>query len=129
MYPDFSKYTSLIEEITFNDNDDDNKYTTINLKTSFYKIVIDALGDCCSYSWFEKYEDYDYNFLQGKIIKKIKEIELPDTYVYPFEEDYECISTHLYEITFKNDKNSFKLLLINSSNGYYDGYIGVNILL
>ena len=71
----------------------------------------------------------DFKILIGKIITGIKEISLPDDYVYPEEPSYnDCISPHLYEIRFKDSDESLKFLLVNYSNGYYDGWINTEII-
>ena len=38
------------------------------------------------------------------------------------------ISPHLYEISFKNCENKFQFILLNYSNGYYDGWIEANVI-
>lgn len=131
MYPNFIKYSNPIENTTCISNNNDKNYNNIILQTSIYKINITPVGDCCSYSWIENYQDSDFNFLNGKIISKIKEINYPNDYKYIIDniDDDECITPHLYEITFKNTDDTFRFQLINCSNGYYDGYLDINILL
>jgi len=136
MYVDFSKYQSPIKEIIFenddNDNDDkDNEYyreiiVVLNNET---KIKFIAVGDCCSSSVIEKYENNDFQNLIGKIITDVNEIELPDNYEYK-EESYDdyCITPHLYEIKFNTIKETFKFILVNFSNGYYDGWLETEII-
>ena len=132
MYIDYSKHQYSIKEIIFNSDDvDDDFYRgIIFILTNDTKIKIDAIGDCCSSSIIEKYENYNFQNLVGKIISGIKEIELPDDYEYSEETSYgEHISPHLYEIRFKDNEEIFKFLLINYSNGYYDGWLETEIIL
>ena len=67
----------------------------------------------------------NFNYLIGKIIKSIKEINLPDDFEETESENEDCnvITTHLYEIKFKNSSETFIFQMKNYSNGYYDGYI------
>lgn len=131
MYIDFSKYQSPIKELVFDSDDLENDFyrKIIMVLSNGTKIKIEAIGDCCSSSILEKYENYDFQFLIGKILTGIKEISLPDDYEYPEEPSYnECISPHLYEIRFKDNEENFKFLLVNFSNGYYDGWITTEII-
>ena len=131
MYIDFNKHQSPIKELIFDNNDNDNvSYGEIIIVLSNdTKIKFIAVGDCCSSSYIEKYEDYDFQNLIGKIITNVKEIELPDDYEYKEESsnDY-CITPHLYEIQFKDNEEIFKFLLVNFSNGYYDGWLENEII-
>lgn len=129
MFPNFNKYNRKIDDIILNDRQYENKYETISLKTSLYKIVITAISECCSYSWIEKYKNNDFDILKNKIITSIKEIKFLENYEYDDKDNtFDCITSHLFQIKF-TDNTSFDFLLLNSSNGYYDGYIRVEILL
>jgi len=121
---DFNKYNNEIITVNLNNDED-----ILVLQTSLYKIILTAYGDCCSHSIFEKFKENDFNHLNGKIIKKIKEMEFPADYDYEDEYDGEYISTHLYEITFKNSEETFQFMLVNYSNGYYDGYMTTDVVL
>jgi hypothetical protein len=131
MYIDFSKYQSPIKELIFDDNDDDyvSYREIIIILSNDTKIKFIAVGDCCSSSLMEKYENYDFQSLIGKIITSVKEIELPDDYEYKEESSNAyCITPHLYEIQFKKTKETFKFILVNFSNGYYDGWLETEII-
>jgi len=143
MVVDFSKNNTPITSIEFinkfdyynnSNNSDIFEFDAFLLKSNDYNYCFTALGDCCSTSRFFKYENYDYNSLIGKKIKGFKEIELSDesfnniSKTYDLEEesyDY-CYSPHLYEMSFKDTDETFKFILINFSNGYYDGWIEVD---
>jgi len=131
MYIDFTKHQSPIKELIFDSNDDDyvSYREIIIVLSNDTKIKFIAVGDCCSSSLIEKYENYDFQNLVGKIITSVKEIELPDDYEYKEESsnDY-CIIPHLYEIQFKKTKETFKFILVNFSNGYYDGWLETEII-
>lgn len=132
MYIDFTKHQSPIKELIFdnNDNDDYVSYREIIVVLSNdTKIKFIAVGDCCSSSLIEKYENYDFQNLIGKIITSVKEIELPNDYEYKEESsNCYCITPHLYEIQFKKTKETFKFILVNFSNGYYDGWLENEII-
>lgn len=131
MYIDFTKHQLPIKELIFNSDDveDDFYRGIIFILTNDTKINFIAVGDCCSSSIIEKYENYDFQSLIGKIITSVKEIDLPDDYEYKEETSYgDCISLHLYEIRFKDNEEIFKFLLVNYSNGYYDGWLETEII-
>lgn len=123
MFVDFSKYNNEIETVNMNEDED-----VIILQTSIYKIKLTAFGECCSCSSFKQYNDFDFNKLNGKIIKKVQEIDTPDDYIIQ-DNDGDTESPHLFEMTFKNSDEKFKFLMINYSNGYYDGWMNIEIVL
>ena len=134
---DFKKFNYEISHIEFNDDTDDDKII-IHLNNAPFKYKLLAEGDCCSHSNFEIYKDYDFSQLSGKIIKGIKEIDYPDD-ENPNDEnpndenpndlfnDYSIF--HLYEIRFKNSNQFFKFQMVNHSNGYYDGWMNISIMI
>jgi hypothetical protein len=66
----------------------------------------------------------------GKTIKTIDEIEVPNYFdVEIDDEDMDDLVAipHLYEFTFTDD-TTFKFLLVNYSNGYYDGWINLTLV-
>ena len=125
MFVDFSKYNNEITEVKFNDDDDCDEDCLV-LQTSIYKIVLKVYGDCCSCSKIKKPDDF--TVLIGKVIKKIKEINFPEEFEYDTESEDE-IKAHLYEITFKNSEDKFQFMMVNYSNGYYDGWLTTDIVL
>jgi len=87
------------------------------------KFKFEAVGDCCSRSLISKYNE-DFSVLIGKVIKNIKEINLPDNFEEENDDKYgDYTTTHLYEIKFKYNEGSFIFQMKNYSNGYYDGYL------
>jgi len=127
MFINFDKYNSQITDVNLNSNNNE-----LILKTDKYKYYFEAVGDCCSCSIFRKYNN-NFTDLIGKIIKSIDEINLPDNYHCKEDTHFyggnAYINPHLYEMTFKNSNDTFQFLLINYSNGYYDGWIQSTILL
>jgi len=127
MFINFDKYNSQITDVDLNSNN--NK---LILNTDKYKYYFEAVGDGYSFSIFKKYNN-NFTDLIRKIIKDINHINLPDNYnceenTHFYSRDT-YISHHLYEMTFKNSNDTFQFLLINYSNGYYDGWIQSTILL
>jgi hypothetical protein len=127
----FKLYKNPIKSIELKSKyNDENEFNELVFITdNDVKFILTACGDCCSVSLFSKYKQ-DFSELNGKIIKTIKEIELPDDYNYNHEEFYsfnDVITPHLYEITFTNSKNSFKFIMNNYSNGFYDGWIDSSV--
>jgi hypothetical protein len=99
----------------------DNAYETITVEFENNTLTLTAYGDCCSHSWFEEFPEYQLQSLIGKTIVDLKhdtkEIDLP------FSNVQEVDRNHVYEFHL-DDGEVFEFLLRNSSNGYYDGYIG-----
>lgn len=131
MFIQFEKYPFKIVSVEFPDkcNENDNEYQRIIFDTDGdVKIQMDAIGDCCSTSVFVQWESHDFKNIIGKTIKTMNEIEVPSD--YEVEEDVSgdyYASPHLYEFIFTDD-SVFKFLMINYSNGYYDGWIEFTIL-
>jgi len=123
----FNNFNEEIINIDLNNN-----FNQLLCKTSLYTLKFDAIGDCYSSSFFKIYLK-KFSFLIGKIIKNINEIDIPFDYDY-FDDIYKdfdfntTINNHLYQITFKNSNDIFHFLLINYSNGNYDGWIDINII-
>jgi hypothetical protein len=125
MFIQYSNYNHPILSIEMNENEN-----ILILKTSLYSYKYEAVGDCCSASAFKKFKNNDFTFLIGKIIKGIKEINLDDTkYESDTDEDLYVITPHLYQITFKNSDEIFKFMMVNYSNGFYDGWINSYIII
>jgi len=132
MFIDFEKHSYAIVDISYDEADDDDSHSLIKIKTDGLKnFDLLAVGDCCSVSHFKKWENAKFESLIGKVIKNCVEIDLP--------EDYECedsdlygfndsLSPHLYEMTFKDSSETFKFMIVNYSNGYYDGWIEFNLV-
>ena len=136
MFPDFSKVNETITDvITVSDpsTDDYDKYDYVELYTKNSKIILKAIGESYSYSTIEKFENFNFNSLCGKNIKSIVEVDSYD-YEYPFKLTQEHIKNdvsgatpHIYQIEFTNNVKPFQFLLVNFSDGWYDGWLEVNI--
>jgi hypothetical protein len=121
----FKELDYVISHIEMSDTDD---IIVIHLYDAPFKYKLTAEGDCCSHSVFKKYKDYDFSQLSGKIIKKIKTINIPDD--DEEEDDEDNVATpHLFEIRFKNSDEMFQFKMVNYSNGYYDGWMTSSIVL
>ena len=116
MFINYKNYNLPIENVELIESN-----TILLLKTSSYTYKYEAIGDCCSTSFIKKYKE-DFSSIIGKIIKSVKEIQFEDEYISDKDCDY-CTSPHLYQIKFKNSNKTFEFLMINYSNGYYDGWI------
>lgn len=119
MFINFKKYNLPIKEV----DDEDAEY--LRFKTSSYTYQFRAIGECCSNSIFETYKDIPFSSVIGKIIKNVKEIDVE--YDEDTENEFDVKKTHLYQMTFKNSDETFKFLLVNYSNGYYNGWITSSI--
>jgi hypothetical protein len=133
MLIDFKKNDTPITEVIILDevNEEITEFREFILKTQDFDYKFTAVGDCCSVSNFFKYEDYDYNSLIGKKIIGFKEIDIPDDYDLKKlnideDEDDSTVSPHLYEMSFKDTEDTFKFILVNFSNGYYEGWVEVS---
>jgi hypothetical protein len=125
MYINYKDYNNPIESIEFNEDD-----TIILLKTSSYTYKFEAFGDCCSNSRFEQYNDNNFSSIIGKIIKSVKEINTNDIQeIINDDLSYDIATPHLYQIKFKNSNDIFEFLMINYSNGYYDGWMTTDVVI
>lgn len=131
-YVNFKNYNEQVLQVYYK-LDEENEFNDFIIMTENYKFKFTAEGDCCSVSNFRFYKEKTFDYLYGKVIKNIKEINLPDDYNIEIsnKNDFtynDCITPHLYEITFKDDDNSiFEFLMYNYSNGYYDGWISSKV--
>lgn len=86
-------------------------------------LVLEARADCCSQSWFELPVEFT-DAMKGKEIVRIAradEIDLPSSGVQDHDENT------VYRIIMKDGAN-FELILRNSSNGYYSGYLDCELV-
>lgn len=103
----------------------------IILLTNKEKLIITPIGDCCSISYLVLFDDYNLRKLIDYKIKSFRKIDDIDE----IKKEFSKISTYrlddvkklyLYEFTLF-DSSIFKFGLVNSSNGYYDGWIELYI--
>jgi len=132
-FVDFKNCNEEVLQVYYK-QDEESEFPEFIIMTENNTFKFTAEGDCCSVSYFRFYKEKTFDILNGKVIKTIKEINLPDD--YEIEEDLtenqftlnDYITPHLYEITFKDDDNSkFEFLMYNYSNGYYDGWISSKV--
>lgn len=121
MFIQFSSYNHPIISVDLNSNQN-----ILLLKTSLYTYRFEALGDCCSVSLFKMFKNVEFSSVIGKIIKSVKEIK--EEFDYDTDENGDVVTPHLYEMKFKNSDETFKFLMVNYSNGYYDGWINSSIV-
>jgi hypothetical protein len=85
------------------------------------KLRMVAEGDCCSESVFEPVENFYFDKLVGKRIFSVEHINSIEEYI-----DDDFIQTDENNFIVEDNqhqKSEFPFLLINTSNGYYDGHI------
>lgn len=86
--------------------------------------ILSAEGDCCSSSWIEHIELPK----PGEIIKSLEKIDITkceDDYIDEQGEHHECLEFYFYRLI--TDKGSYDIEMRNSSNGYYGGWLELNI--
>jgi hypothetical protein len=105
-----------IDKVTINSDQ-----TAIKIYTGNEVIMLRAIGDCCSHSWFNHIQFVSN--LTGSTITKLK--ENPELETEHSDSDSECI--RVYSHTIFTDKGVCTFELRNSSNGYYGGYVDVDI--
>ena len=133
---DFEKYQNTIISVEcikneYND-EDDNYFSSIKINTSKNVFILNGIGDCCSASYIKSYKKCNFNDIIGKVITSIQEV-MDEEYLSSEETDQESddeysIRHHIYEIKFKDNDESFRFLLLNYSNGYYDGWIEFEVI-
>ena len=131
---DFEKYQNSVINVEFVKNayENDDYFTSIKIHTSKNVFILNAIGDCCSVSYIKPYKKFNFNNIIGKVIISIQEVldeEVSSSEETDEENCDECrILHHIYEIKFKDDDESFKFVLLNYSNGYYDGWIEFEVI-
>jgi|688.fasta_scaffold18022_2 hypothetical protein len=133
----FSKYyNNYITKVNF-DNNNEILLITIN---NGYIFKLEAIGDCCSISSFHKYkkEEKDITYLHNKIIKSINKIYLDEKERNEIIKEEELkinkftfndfVTPYVYEISFLNINETYKFLMLNYSNGYYNGWIEGSVI-
>ncbi len=133
MFIDFERYPFKITSVSFDASEDwfDNYPSILKLETDGGKaIVLKAVGDCCSCSVFRIWENYNIEKMVGKTLISFKEIDIPDNFVLENndEDDDLYLTDHLYEFAFSDSDETFKIMLVNYSNGYYDGWIAGEVV-
>ncbi len=103
--------------ITYRAND-----KCISLNTDGGYFAINAEADCCSTSWFE----FPYGDLDEIIGKTIEDINFESVTLDRDPSGVDDCDLY-YNVTMSfDDDTEFLFLLINSSNGYYSGWISIS---
>lgn len=84
------------------------------------ELVIMALGECCSISWFEVDENFT-NSLTGKKITALNSQGVND--ITPAATYGNCETNEAYVLSLDTGSAIFNLR--NNSNGYYNGYLDI----
>jgi hypothetical protein len=87
--------------------------TKITFTSGEKSVTIEAVGDCCSYSWFEHIELPDTPFT----ILEVKDVDLGK--LAHKDPRYDCLKK--YSLKIKTDKGYGDIEMRNNSNGYYGG--------
>lgn len=84
-------------------------------------LAYDAVGDCCSSSWFNNITGIA-NLIGEEVLEVVDKEELPESTGSEDEGEY----IQYYGFTLKTNKGFCDIEFRNSSNGYYGGYLEEN---
>ena len=128
MFIDFERYPFSITVVTFDNEGFSGKYQSVSIDTDGdTRFRINAYGDCCSISVISEWEKFKFSEIIGKTIESLNQIQVPDNFEVELDDDFDhCATPHLYEFLF-TDGTTFKFLMVNYSNGYYDGWIDMTV--
>ena len=111
--------------ISYVEPDDEDEDFIFKIEDDSF-VTIYAHGDCCSCSWFEKFDETDIGYICGTLAiediigKTIKSIDCD------LDSNENGGEIKIYEISINFDDNTeFMFIMKNSSNGYYGGYITI----
>jgi hypothetical protein len=112
----FSRYKGPIVNIEYS-IDTYGEFDKFIIVGDDYKFIFNAYGEGICKSYFREYKDYKFYNLIGKTIEAIQEIKVPYDYnIELINKEHSNITPRLYEISFKNDINTFKFIMYNYSN-------------
>lgn len=117
--------TAVITTIKY-ENDTHNNLDKIKLICKNKIVLLNADGDCCSESWFECFENTSFDDCIGKDYVGCRDTGLYNDNMVP-SNIQDCDMNHIYELAFA-DNTTFRFMLRNSSNGYYDGSVCETII-
>jgi hypothetical protein len=105
----------IVKEIRVENNDEELIFVLDNNET----VTWNAVGDCCSSSWIEHFDEIKES---AKILDFIS-LEIspsfdPKESINHFEEE---MKYYFYELL--TEKGNYKIEMRNSSNGYYGGWL------
>lgn len=95
----------------------------ISYENEINYLQLDAYADCCSESWFETYNDIEFDSIISKEIKSIEcgeNVDMPESGRQYYDQNDTIIVQFI-------DDTTFTFLLRNSSNGYYSGWLEMSI--
>lgn len=95
---------------------------TITLTTDKHVVTLRAYGDCCSSSWFEHCDEV--GAIGGQIVEFTND-PMPEGN-FPDNVGDEYFSYDF--VTLRTTKGRVHIEMRNSSNGYYSGYIDVDVV-
>lgn len=98
-------------EVKINPSNDLLQFVT-DQGTHFFK----AVGDCCSTSWIEHFNNLIA--LQGQIVVDVNEVNKGED---PDDKRDECVDVYIYQLL--TEKGVVEIEMRNGSNGYYCGWI------
>lgn len=117
---EFGKTDSFVTSITFSLQDPNSPILSLR-----------AYGDCCSFSWFHFLDSTDAepkpSIMDGVIGKYIRDIRIREQIELKPSDVQEVDRNHIVHIEFTDDSH-YELVLRNSSNGYYDGWIDIAVI-
>ncbi len=93
--------------------------STIYFFTENEKIIYATFGDCCSESWIESTDKFDFPFTAINCNEKYVGEEKVTKEESKSDDDDRYLKQYFYEII--SDKGMFSIELRNESNGYYGG--------
>lgn len=131
-FDDFIGIGKVIERIREVDIDDLIKNDCKNYFNGITKLI--DFIDIIDFIDFKGFTEIDFNSYFDEIDKIIDDIEK-----FKIDDDFnnnidtsqllfnDCVSPHLYKISFKGSDEIFLFKLLNYSNGYYDGWIDIDV--
>lgn len=87
------------------------------------KLTMIAMGDCCSGSVFEHVGNFYFDKLIGKRILSVVEEPFGTEEVDEDDNSIETYENYFVVVDNQEQISEFPFLLVNTSNGYYSGYI------
>lgn len=114
-------------EMSINDLERYGNFKTINKFNIYFEeetksLELMAEGECCSISWFKFPTD-----IQNIVGKKIDRIEHNDSVELPKSNEDEVIRNIPIKIIFEDGAEPYEFNILNSSNGYYNGWLEVSL--
>lgn len=80
-------------------------------------IYYEAIGDCCSESWFADITGVEA--LLGAQVMQVEEVDIENTQPERTRQEYDCI----YGLKITTNRGYGEVIFRNSSNGYYSGWL------